>query len=493
MTQNKYISMCIILASFSSLFTFSHASERPQQVDFEEYAKTYLDNSKDTEYWKGKNPQLSWESLPLFVWRSEKPSYTEFQVSCDTTPECGFLLVNIDGNDVMIPISGTLWVGPARALTKKWEEEHTKVYYFWPFEQYSKNEKTGEVYSIDPTNYLGRKADDEEVQKEIREELYGKLEEVNMYVNTHAFKKQIEKIQGQYYSLWEVGQPATYTKPPQVVDTFISSWTEPTPDPSKPNKAICRGKVPCYHQHVKDYVGLWIKEPKKPSTQKTDYNCKSGCVPVAAAIIFGYHARQHGKTALFIQKNYSSVPLVNKPQVEYTIDLLRWIVGTECVILDSDGLPKTENDNSQNTPPAPVDPFAGKWWSTNGDNIDRLLLYAQAMGYMDSEVYFSWVQTIPPIFSAVKQEIDKNRPIMLLTSNHAIVAYGYSSNEDDEDDNEPVVVVNLGWWPSNKIIVGSWDNEQIYYTSAINYNLNSVVYNNKKQMVAWYVTFKINQ
>gem|GEM_PF-2562609 len=59
MTQNKYISMCIILASFSSLFTFSHASERPQQVDFEEYAKTYLDNSKDTEYWKGKNPQLS--------------------------------------------------------------------------------------------------------------------------------------------------------------------------------------------------------------------------------------------------------------------------------------------------------------------------------------------------------------------------------------------------------------------------------------------------
>gem|GEM_PF-6728115 len=44
---------------------------------------------------------------------------------------------------------------------------------------------------------------------------------------------------------------------------------------------------------------------------------------------------------------------------------------------------------------------------------------------------------------------------MLLTTNHALVAYGYSDNEDDEDNNDPVVAVNLGWGPSSKIIVGS--------------------------------------
>jgi len=67
MIQNKYIGMFLILASISSLFSFSYASERPQLVNFEEYAKEYLKNSSDTEYWKGKNPKLSGEILPLFV------------------------------------------------------------------------------------------------------------------------------------------------------------------------------------------------------------------------------------------------------------------------------------------------------------------------------------------------------------------------------------------------------------------------------------------
>gem|GEM_PF-1134221 len=133
--------------------------------------------------------------------------------------------------------------------------------------------------------------------------------------------------------------------PVHTSDIFISSSFEQFPDDTKPNKIVCRGKVPCYKQHTNDYARLtrWDEEERITIPAKIDYNCQSGCVPVAIAIIFGYHAKQHGKNNIFLQRSSSSVPIENDQQVEYTVDMLRGIMGTFC------NVKKTKTELSQMT------------------------------------------------------------------------------------------------------------------------------------------------
>ncbi|PZM85034.1 hypothetical protein DLH72_02425 [Candidatus Gracilibacteria bacterium] len=80
-----------------------------------------------------------------------KPSYIEYKVSCDKQIDCGYVMVNIDGTDVSIPESSSVGKTSSEMMSEI-SGKDSKNYYFGPFEQFSENEKTGEILFINPDN-----------------------------------------------------------------------------------------------------------------------------------------------------------------------------------------------------------------------------------------------------------------------------------------------------------------------------------------------------
>ena len=68
-------------------------------------AQAYLDAGSIDEIWHALHPYLAADATYL----SDKatPAYKEYKVSCDNQPNCGWIIVNVDGDDVSVPIAST--------------------------------------------------------------------------------------------------------------------------------------------------------------------------------------------------------------------------------------------------------------------------------------------------------------------------------------------------------------------------------------------------
>ncbi len=132
-------------------FTFSFANTKIIYEKANDLANTYIYNSINDENWKWKNPQIKQKWKYYYTDDENNLSYIEFKVSCEKTANCWFVLVNIDWDDVSVPIASTSWVWPWEILTSKsWDSENTKLYYFWSLDQYAQNNTTKEVHSLKP-------------------------------------------------------------------------------------------------------------------------------------------------------------------------------------------------------------------------------------------------------------------------------------------------------------------------------------------------------
>jgi len=80
------------------------------------------------------------------------PSYIEYQVHCSNTPDCGFIIVNIDGDDVEIPALSHSDTPPSIILQQKSRsrKENLQFYYFSPLSIFAKNLNDNTIYAIDP-------------------------------------------------------------------------------------------------------------------------------------------------------------------------------------------------------------------------------------------------------------------------------------------------------------------------------------------------------
>jgi len=80
------------------------------------------------------------------------PSYIEYEILCKKEDGCGFVLVNVDGDDVKVPISSLTDIPATKILTKNSNSEKQKIqfYYFSPFSIYARNIDTEQVYAFDP-------------------------------------------------------------------------------------------------------------------------------------------------------------------------------------------------------------------------------------------------------------------------------------------------------------------------------------------------------
>gem|GEM_PF-1621025 len=75
------------------------------------------------------------------------------------------------------------------------------MYYFGPIVQYSKNEKTGEVFSIDPQDYHTERKDAPENQKYLQEKFQEDLQAAIDFKNSSEFQEQVEELRRERQSI----------------------------------------------------------------------------------------------------------------------------------------------------------------------------------------------------------------------------------------------------------------------------------------------------
>lgn len=195
----------------------------------------------------------------------------------------------------------------------------------------------------------------------------------------------------------------------------------------------CAGSLPCYDQHCRKFGSWWL----------TGDICQSGCVPVAMAIVMGYHARNNYPNLL----NGRNTSLIRDSLITNMIERLWNEMWTFC-----GGENKTE-------------------WITNSGNFSKALKIFNEKWYKFRLESKEWVSPYQ-ISLRAKQAIDAGRPLLVWidfnweATAHMVSVFGYSSQHWN------ILRVNLWYWKD--------DVNNDYYWSNINLNIWGVNYGNVK-------------
>jgi len=393
-------------------------------------AELYLKSNKNDDFGKNNSPRL-WECTPLYMEKSI-PSYFEYQVLCERNVDCGYIIVNVDGDDVDIPIASPSDISPSQILTQKsWAiKADLQFYYFSPFDIYSKNTVTNQINAINPqmdpieeNEILDEMKDEEKQQigvyiKEKKKQLPTRFKQQWEYVKYLKGTQKFKEIKENFSQYNIVGIPGfeddedanwRYVK-------WESSWN-------------CNSRVPCYEQYTYEYGIIWFTKI-----------CPSGCSPVAAAIIFGYHDRVENYPDLIPGTKANDVNGKLIPwRIFFMIRSIRNYMDTVCA--------KNVYDNIYEV------------GSTTAANMPAWIQFAHDKWYENST---SWlVLEEEELFSTITDEIDNGNPILVNIlswylyfdeetyeliidkSGHSIVWYGY--NKDVTDDTIKEIRINAGW------------------------------------------------
>jgi len=394
-----------------------NAQERVNYDEAEKMAQRYLEMNKYDDLWENNSPRL-WEATPLFM-EKEIPSYVEYSVSCERNSQCWFIVVNIDGDDVDIPVASPSDIPPSqRLLDKSWaEKQELQFYYFGPFDIYSKNQITGQINAIDPQKDPIEEEDDnlKDLTPEEREQVLKMITEKQEQLPEN-FKKQFDFWQK--YKLSQEFQQAkkyiedydfTSTAFPESVDVW--NWKYVKTYNSSPG---CSSRVPCYKQYNYFYKWWW---------------CDSWCSPVAAAIIFGYHDRVGNYPNLL--PNYVA-PVTNSKnspiQIVDMIDNIRSYMGTFCV--------------------------SGTWLTTPDGMVNAVNFLRHHVGYAYAQSWAVYGHQWPTSMK-IFEEISEGRPLMLNMHQigvsqpewHSVVVYWYQ--KVSTNDLIHTVRINAGWGNNN--------------------------------------------
>lgn len=425
----------IILAGIIGFYSFSFAWNEFTYENAKKIANEYIRNSSFDENWQDQNPTLSWEGK-YFYTESETPSYIEFKVSCDKNPDCGFIMVNFDGDDVAIPIASTSENTPSEVLAAKNESkiEENRLYYFSPFEQYAENNRNGNIASIDPQDDFwfeiseNEKFSLEEVKTKknntLKEKIESNKKEAKIFKESVKFK-EIKK---------ELKEKKQTNGKEEVSFKYLGSamawWTETIWNSTYiiwSSTSNCNSRVPCYTQFSYNYS--W-------------WTCLSGCSPTAVAMLFWYHDR-----------------VWNYP------NLVPW-TATDYIINSSTNTDITNMINSVRLSMWTY--CSSSWgWATPSNQIWWALAYPKSKWYINTQAYYG-VWTPSQLLNIIKSEINNGNPIIINTIPHTIVVYWYNHTTWSQ-----MVRANYWWWN------GSFSNIDININSinvkGTNYTIHSTV------------------
>lgn len=171
-------------------------------------------------------------------------------------------------------------------------------------------------------------------------------------------------------------QPMVYTSFPTYTNTYIP-WA---------STVNCPSRTPCYAQY--------------PTTG----SCYLGCSPNALAILYGYYDRQ------WIKPNLISWTATD---ISYTWNpTWTWFAVNSAIKTMSDSISASM--------------WTSCWW-TNPSSIKNWKAYAIGKGYTWTVANYWTLANAAATKSIVSQEVNSWRPVLLSTSWHTFVAYGYSS------------------------------------------------------------------
>lgn len=391
----------------------------------------------------------------FFTSDEDKASYIEYKISCDDTKDCGFVMVNVDMSDVLVPISSTVGVWPSEALTSKENKNNTKLYYFWAFDQFWLDKNTKQVKAINPKyeesinqdlkkyKESNKNLKEEQLdlqykkQKEnyLKEQFSERQKQVKQYFEKNAVKNKLEVLQSQIESNWILRKSwKNWYVRPWAADVMVP-WAWFTWN-------WCNWLTPCYRQFDVYY-------------QSENKTWRVWCTPVAWWILYWYYDRNWYWSLIdWIAPSYN-YPITGHDNVAIN----RAIVSLNNLMWT----------------------FLKKWeWLTLKIKRYLWINYAKNHWYPRSTVYVTrFSQSSSSISDNVKSEINSWRPVILSNASHSMVAFWYSSA------NKYIVTMNMWWW-TTKV---NW-----YTTSMINYDLRApLVYLWKKQgKVKYYINIKIS-
>lgn len=445
-----------------SMTSISYAVNKFNYESALQIANEYIFNSSFDENWKETNPKILEKGKSYYTDSDMTISYIEFKVSCDNNPNCWFIMVNFDWDDVTIPVASTSWNTPSEILVaQNWGTvDDNKLYYFSPFEQYWINEKSWEVSSIDPVDNIDQelaqepkltKEEKKEKRKKSKTELKNRIinakKEANEFKKTEDFKSKKKELREKKQSIPsdefsykilpfaenvnaadDILNQNWYT-PIIASDTFVpwsTTWT-------------CWSRVPCYKQFSTIYK------------LKT---CSVWCAPVAVWMIYWYYDRQWTYPNLVSwTANYINDSTTNTMIKTLWDKMLTFCSWTQ--------------------------------WETYSSNNTLSIQYAKDKWYANSVAkYITWTSTA--LFTTIKTEINAWRPVLLNTDNHSIVVYWYNKSFTTAN----LIRVNLWWGPNSTI---KWVDWKYYSLSSIDYNINYIYYNSANHIAKSIVTFKIAQ
>lgn len=436
----------IFLFVFILFISFSWISYAVNKFNYEsalQIANEYIANSSFDENWKDHNPRIIEKWKDYFTDSDSSISYLEFKVSCDNNPDCWFIMVNFDWDDVIIPIASTSWNTPSEVLIAQnwWTSDDNKLYYFSPFEQYWENENSWEVSSIDPVDNKDQelaqdtkltKDEKKEKRKEFKTELKNKIIKAKKdawdYKKTDDFKGKLKEI---YEKKLTIIDDEKFKNKSLLASDLWNWWTWYIPPAYASNRFVvwnyysgCSWKTPCYAQFPTTY---------------NNTNCNVWCMWTAYAILFWYYDRKW----IFPNLVSWTAPNVNDTTIINLIsDLWHNYMWTIC----------------------------NNWaWRTSVNNW-RIgwVNYAKNKWYTNTV----WTSFNSNIFTNIKSEIELNRPVILWNWDHAMVWFWYYNSTINP--NYQIVRVNLWWWWNYNMTDVNWN---IYFWSNIDYNLGSLYYN----------------
>jgi hypothetical protein len=356
-------SLAIVVVGLSGLFAFAGV-KTPDQLG-KDIAQQYIDSSLVDENWHSSHPYIAADYT--YVTDSDAPAYKEYKVSCDDKPNCGWIVVNVDGDDVSIPVASTDGSANFELLNAKLDvkqkqerfkgrSDKRKLYYFSPFEQAVEDEN-GQVESLTPSNAVIKSHAD----------LSDRIGAVKNMKKSDVFKKKRKELQSSGQTSFArdswLRLPLSYAAGSTTVpDTFV-------PGASTVN---CGSRIPCYKFDA-------------PYTYSTG-TCKFGCVPTALAMIYGYHDRQgtYPNLVTGTAKDYID-DATTDASITSMINSIRTSVGTTCV---------------------------GGEGQTPASSAALGIAYAKAKGYTAAVASYETGAT-GLMLNSIKAEVNASRPVLV--------------------------------------------------------------------------------
>jgi len=390
-----------------------NAQERVNYEEAQRIAQEYINSNLWNEFWKDEIPTL-WERTPMYMEKDE-PSYIEYELLCKKENGCGFIVINVDGDDVKMPLASIADIPPSKILTKKsWSsKEGLKFYYFSLFSIYAENIHTHKLNAfdpeVDPIEYDTLQFIPQKDQEKIRQMLRKKQEQIPKIFKEEQKKiiafKHSEVFQQYKQKIWEQNASSDeFIIPQSPWSEVIGNFTYISP---LYFTSDCTSIVPCYKQHAYQYDGEW---------------CASGCSPVAAGIIYGYHDRKNNYPLLLPNYTAEMTNAYNSPESSM-INEIRGYMGTYC-----SGAPN----------------WSGKTPVPNG--IEQGKKYGWYHNYWGTQSIYMSVWEPQYVLGHLKWQVNQWKPIMINVKKigeqkaHTIVWMGYYNYTQHKR-----IYINAGW------------------------------------------------